>query len=1512
MKGIKIKKSYLIICTVILSGIVLPAIYLFSAPTNKSACCSIGTSYGSSIVNPAKGGDKDMFTIPGLPPNIIWLLDTSGSMTDIPCGGNCDSDVTSAGFYRCNLASSPNYLKVYPTQNLCGTNCGGNTSNCSSTSPCGLGSSNPTDRNSGNHLQSFTKFGYSWPQATPDPFDGGASEPVRPYNSFEDQRDSKVPADGLFEAYRVYYKSDGTGSCGSWTDAGFDVTICGGTVSESNYECNTNGALHEGNAGGRNQCLRDCPGSCFLKPTAGTCDATCQACVNQFRQYGYYYRSSNNRYYFSGNLFNYYPPKYVVARKVLKDVIIDTRKIRMGLARFDSSCSDGGCGAIIMDPLNPPCPLCLNEGAHYDSNRNSLINSINNLTVSNFNSWTPTAEALFNIGQYYSGEYSTVFGTGTVKQGLNPKSGANDSIAFSCMQNYAVIITDGLPTQDGNNYNLVNAVGDSDGDNNACDRYGNTNSSTCASGTGRGCYHPELCPPISIPGTGVGHLLDDVAYSLYTKDLRPSMDGQQKVVTYTIGFGTEMFGGDELLRRAASNSTGLYFSANDPSGLADALKQVLEDVIRRATSYSNISAASFQVSSTSGAFIPRFFPSTASFWKGYLYAFRQYNEVLTGVNLNNDIDPVTGQPDITDQLIVDRDTDIVTVDNTTGYPVKQSGAQAKEYWEAGRCLSDPSYNGGNCYVSADARNIYTAVDLNNDGIIASNEQIPFRSDIPSSQFAVLRDFLGVEGNSFCSDLSTQLGFTFPDATRVSACAGFTNATDYCACLLIEFVRGRDIFDEDGDGSRNDDRPWKLGDIFHSTPQEVIPPDKKFCAFNQCIRTLFDESVNPRQTGSVIKSYPDGKNAFDKFIEFYGKRAKLVLVGANDGMLHAFHAGDVIEGDNPESIYDREEFYYDQGTGKELWAFIPPDLLPKLKNLAYKSGKHSYFVDSTPWIRNIWYDYNNNYIKECDGVGGVDACEFRTIVISGERAGGTHYFAIDITNVASPQFLWIFPQPCSEDSLKMGMTYAEALPQQPPIGPIKYIDTGNPNNNSYRERYIVFLNAGYDPLDLKGRGIFVVDAWTGEKIYEAYYDASDPIKQNLKFSVMAPVYADDWKENPASCGGTGPNDYDFLWDIASFGDMGGQIWSLRFISPDPSRWYMARVFEQVNHMPFSYIAQTVHMAPCYYLRIGIGTGDRENINACPGKDCKYNDFRSCALEGCTNISASGVQEIDGKKVTFSKSWSGSILPGTDVFSITSTGNNACSYINYTVNPLEINGCPVAGGSPGTNDAEPEKNAGIICSTPFTCTETAFYDILTIETGRTRPRYAFFAVNYSEEYTDDPAKALLIDAGRRTDADLKVPPDDTITDKSDGWKWSYETLVRQTASGAVAPLIKGNALLYWSAYEPNCATGGTADPCYTPGTGTSYLYSAWMRTGKENNLSFWEKAGGTRFLRMGTTVPPPPTLSYVITGNKLYTYFIGGEWWNTLPAIGSQSLLPGYIYWMEVPKPLHDCKHEGKCY
>ena len=88
-------------------------------------------------------------------------------------------------------------------------------------------------------------------------------------------------------------------------------------------------------------------------------------------------------------------------------------------------------------------------------------------------------------------------------------------------------------------------------------------------------------------------------------------------------------------------------------------------------------------------------------------------------------------------------------------------------------------------------------------------------------------------------------------------------------------------------------------------------------------------------------------------------AAMIWVGANDGMLQGI----------------------DARLGVEVWAFIPFNLLPKLRALRYGQpvGTSTYFVDSSPKIADVKVDD-----------------EWRTYLIIGEGPGGTFYQTFDVT------------------------------------------------------------------------------------------------------------------------------------------------------------------------------------------------------------------------------------------------------------------------------------------------------------------------------------------------------------------------------------------------------------------------------------------------------------------------------------------------------------------------------------
>ncbi len=207
------------------------------------------------------------------------------------------------------------------------------------------------------------------------------------------------------------------------------------------------------------------------------------------------------------------------------------------------------------------------------------------------------------------------------------------------------------------------------------------------------------------------------------------------------------------------------------------------------------------------------------------------------------------------------------------------------------------------------------------------------------------------------------------------------STDGEADTLIRYIRGENDF-----GFRNrklpDNRLYKLGDIMFSSPLVVGPPMERY-----------DLLYGDTSYMSYFRKY-----------NFDEKRRSVVYAGANDGMLHCVNIG---------------LYYTDSGVvaghldpaghtpGKELWAYIPFNLLPHLKWLKEKEYCHVYYVDLKPYPTDAKiFTADNTHIN---GWG--------TVLISGFRMGGTKYTlpggtilssgyaCIDVTNPLNPDVLW---------------------------------------------------------------------------------------------------------------------------------------------------------------------------------------------------------------------------------------------------------------------------------------------------------------------------------------------------------------------------------------------------------------------------------------------------------------------------------------------------------------------------
>lgn len=210
--------------------------------------------------------------------------------------------------------------------------------------------------------------------------------------------------------------------------------------------------------------------------------------------------------------------------------------------------------------------------------------------------------------------------------------------------------------------------------------------------------------------------------------------------------------------------------------------------------------------------------------------------------------------------------------------------------------------------------------------------------------------------------------------------------------------------------------WLLGDISHADPVYV--------------------GAHPSNSWGDV-----GKKPYRHYYnhEDYQKRKPVLLVAANDGMLHC----------------------YDAISGEELWAFVPWDVLPRLVDLSkpFYEQLRTPSMDLRPVVHDAF-----------DEVAGGDG-QWRTVLMVGSRGGGDHYWAMEITppvmhlGPSEPlgqvvgkssqnrvKFMWYF---ADED---LGLTYS--IPTSGRF--VKQIpaDPSDPDVPPAYSKWLVFLGSGY--------------------------------------------------------------------------------------------------------------------------------------------------------------------------------------------------------------------------------------------------------------------------------------------------------------------------------------------------------------------------------------------------------------------------------------------------------------------
>lgn len=228
--------------------------------------------------------------------------------------------------------------------------------------------------------------------------------------------------------------------------------------------------------------------------------------------------------------------------------------------------------------------------------------------------------------------------------------------------------------------------------------------------------------------------------------------------------------------------------------------------------------------------------------------------------------------------------------------------------------------------------------------------------------------------------------------------------------------------------------WKMGDVISATPRIMGP-------------TPLNNYNISAPIGYNDQTYYDFISSNDY------KNRQSVFVGANDGMLHSFRLGKLLQDWSGKQWYQPGRLEGGTGTGGigfERWAFIPQNVLPYLQYTFDEDYCHLYMVDGPITVFDASINKsstcNQGDYKDCPiittssngnlnlaktswrtiligsmGIGGATSSSVSServatpLSVSGSPVGWSSYFALDVTDQDNPQLLWEFTNP------NLGMT-----------------------------------------------------------------------------------------------------------------------------------------------------------------------------------------------------------------------------------------------------------------------------------------------------------------------------------------------------------------------------------------------------------------------------------------------------------------------------------------------------------
>lgn len=273
----------------------------------------------------------------------------------------------------------------------------------------------------------------------------------------------------------------------------------------------------------------------------------------------------------------------------------------------------------------------------------------------------------------------------------------------------------------------------------------------------------------------------------------------------------------------------------------------------------------------------------------------------------------------------------------------------------------------------------------------------------------------------------------------------------------------------------------------------------------------DTDVRPSIHGDVLHSRPVVLNYANS-----GSDNVYLFYGGNDGVFRAVKGG--------QAATD----------GKEQWAFIPQDFFGKFLRLYNDSPTIAYTgtTSGTATKKDYAFDGPVGSYIERNSSGTVT----KAYLYIGVRRGGRFIYALDVTSPTAPKFLWKISNTTS------GFSELAQSWSQPNV--VKIRANTNP---------VLIFGAGYDAVsedvdspiattNTMGRGIYVVDAFTGALVWSAGNSASSPNLSvtGMNFSIAGDVLPID-------------RTFDGYVDRVYAADVGGNVWRFDINDTVKTNW-----------------------------------------------------------------------------------------------------------------------------------------------------------------------------------------------------------------------------------------------------------------------------------------------------------------------------------------------------------------------